>query len=71
MKKKPASFDPIDYESIDAVDFWVAEEEPIADFNDEDVANLEDLIHNEGMTSSSTLDRTGEGLYDLLLLILR
>ncbi|XP_028786844.1 uncharacterized protein LOC114742796 [Neltuma alba] len=61
--KKKKSYDPIDYENIDMVDFWVAEEDPTPEFDDRDVATLESVINNESIANSTTLERDNEDLY--------
>ncbi|XP_054778335.1 uncharacterized protein LOC129286400 [Prosopis cineraria] len=45
------------------IDFWVAEkeEEPALEFDSQDVANLESVIHNETTAAPSTLKRDYEG----------
>ncbi|KAK7267397.1 hypothetical protein RIF29_20069 [Crotalaria pallida] len=48
LQSKKRSYDPIDYESIDNVDFWVVEEEASPEF---DVENLgDDVIYQENGT---------------------
>ncbi|XP_028800415.1 uncharacterized protein LOC114755716 [Neltuma alba] len=63
--KKKKSYDPIDYENIDMVDFWVAEEDPTPEFDDRDVATLESVINNESIANSTTLERDNEGDEDM------
>ncbi|XP_054780732.1 uncharacterized protein LOC129288249 [Prosopis cineraria] len=65
--KKNTSFDPIDYESIDKLDFWIAEEEQelAPEFDADDVTNLESAIHNENLVASSTSVRNNEGEEDI------
>ena len=41
MKKKKDNYDPIDYESIDKVDFWVVEEDSTPEFDDVDATNIQ------------------------------
>ncbi|KAF7815169.1 hypothetical protein G2W53_029138 [Senna tora] len=45
LKCKKKNYDPIDYESIDKVDFWITEETP-PDFDDQEFDN-ENLIYQE------------------------
>ncbi|XP_054815012.1 uncharacterized protein LOC129315390 [Prosopis cineraria] len=61
--RKNKSYDPIDYESIDKIDFWVAEEEeePAPEFDSQEVANLENVIHNETIATPLILERDYEG----------
>ncbi|KAK7293059.1 hypothetical protein RJT34_15920 [Clitoria ternatea] len=40
------SYDPIDYESIDKVDFWVTEEEPQPEFGHDDM-DIENVIYQD------------------------
>ncbi|XP_054819014.1 uncharacterized protein LOC129318311 [Prosopis cineraria] len=65
--KKKTSFDLIDYESIDKLDFWIAEEEqePAPEFDADDVINLESAMHNENVVASSASERNNEGEEDM------
>ncbi|XP_054782640.1 uncharacterized protein LOC129289919 [Prosopis cineraria] len=65
--KKKISFDPIDYESIDKLDFWIAEEEQelAPEFDADDVTNLESAMHNENLVASSASERNNEGEEDM------
>ncbi|XP_028769649.1 uncharacterized protein LOC114727081 [Neltuma alba] len=63
--KKSKSYDPIDYENIDMVDFWVAEEDPTPEFDDRDVDTLESVLNNDGTANSTTLESANEGDEDM------
>ncbi|XP_028802747.1 uncharacterized protein LOC114757813 [Neltuma alba] len=63
--KKSKSYDPIDYENIDMVDFWVAEEDPTPKFDDRDVASFESILNNEGIANSTTFEKANEGDEDM------
>ncbi|XP_028786289.1 uncharacterized protein LOC114742173 [Neltuma alba] len=59
--KKKKNYDPIDFENIDMVDFWVTEEDPTPEFDDRDVATIESVLNNEGTANSTTFERDNEG----------
>ncbi|XP_028797889.1 uncharacterized protein LOC114753361 [Neltuma alba] len=63
--KKSKSYDPIDYENIDMVDFWVAEEDPTLEFDDRDVDTLESILNNDSTANSTTLESANEGDEDM------
>ncbi|XP_054808712.1 uncharacterized protein LOC129310823 [Prosopis cineraria] len=67
LLKKKTSFDPIDYESIDKLNFWIAEEEqePAPEFDVDDVTNLKSAMHNENLVASSTSVRNNETEEDM------
>ena len=41
LKKKKENYDPIDYESVDKLDFWVHEEDPTPEFDNVESTNIQ------------------------------
>ncbi|XP_028796952.1 uncharacterized protein LOC114752370 [Neltuma alba] len=66
LNKKKTNYDPIDYESIDKVDFWVVED-ATPEFDSLDEINFERVANNEDIATTSTfeIERHDEGDEDM------
>ncbi|XP_076890552.1 uncharacterized protein LOC143541669 [Bidens hawaiensis] len=56
------SYDPVDYESINHTDFWVVEEEPIGELNNDDI----DTMFGEEETEPMSQTQGNENTYSLV-----
>lgn len=63
-KERKRSYDPIDYESIDKVDFWIVEEEPSGELDadeldeliEENFASIDNILPSNGIVLCSSFN---------------
>lgn len=53
VANKKKNFDPIDYESIDQIDYWITEEDnsPLLDYDE-----LQNMLYNQDAIPKITID---------------